>query len=249
LNRAPPPLSQLLLGPSLHCCRRNSIPTDRANAPGFRIRPTCESDSATRAVTRADYTVLQAFVHAHVKVENRGGAALRLGDAVRGVAFRTLGPARHRPLSNHLSTRYDNKVVRVRVCGSGGGSGSGCGCVYVCMMARGVWWTVGAPASTERNKRDYPPSARLLFMHLYLVLRSSLSILPFDVKRVPPSRRQVYRRRTNINEKLRKMRSQAAKKVKNAKAPRIFLKATDREPARRNLLGEIYLHGNLLGSS
>jgi hypothetical protein len=45
------------------------------------------------------------------------------------------------------------------------------------------------------------------------------------------------------------MRSQAAKKVKNAKAPRIFLKATDREPARRNLLGEIYLHGNLLGSS
>ena len=124
----------------------------------------------------------RSFVH----VENRGGAALRLGDAVRGVAFRTLGPARHRPLSNHLSTRYDNKVVRVRVCGSGGGSGSGCGCVYVCMMARGVWWTVGAPASTERNKRDYPPSARLLFMHLYLVLRSSLSILPFDVKRVPP---------------------------------------------------------------
>lgn len=31
------------------------------------------------------------------------------------------------------------------------------------------------------------------------------------------------------------MRSQVAKKVKNAKAPRIFLKATDREPARRNL--------------
>ena len=36
------------------------------------------------------------------------------------------------------------------------------------------------------------------------------------------------------------MRSQVAKKVKNAKAPRVFLKATDREPARRNLLGEIY---------
>ena len=156
LNRAPPPLSQLLLGPSLHCCRRNSRPADRANAPGSRIRPTCESDSATRAVTRADYNVLQAFVRAHVKVENRGGAALRLGNAVRGVAFRTLVPARHRPLSNHLSTRYDNKVVRVLVCGSEGGSGSGC--VYVCMMARGVWWTVGAPASTERNKRDYPPS-------------------------------------------------------------------------------------------
>ena len=49
LNRAPPPLSQLLLGPSLHCCRRNSRPADRANATGSRIRPTCESDSATRA--------------------------------------------------------------------------------------------------------------------------------------------------------------------------------------------------------
>ena len=44
------------------------------------------------------------------------------------------------------------------------------------------------------------------------------------------------------------MRSQVAKKVKNAKAPRVFLKATDREPARRNLLGEIYSHGNSLGS-
>ena len=45
------------------------------------------------------------------------------------------------------------------------------------------------------------------------------------------------------------MRSQVAKKVKNAKAPRVFLKATDREPARRNLLGEIYSHGNSLGSA
>jgi len=42
------------------------------------------------------------------------------------------------------------------------------------------------------------------------------------------------------------MRSQVAKKVKNAKAPRVFLKATDREPARRNLLGEIHIiHSDL----
>ena len=157
--------------------------------PIVQTQPGLEYDlhvSRTRQLVPSPGRIILSCRRSFVHVENRGGAALRLGDAVRGVAFRTLGPARHRPLSNHLSTRYDNKVVRVRVCGSGGGSGSGCGCVYVCMMARGVWWTVGAPASTERNKRDYPPSARLLFMHLYLVLRSTLSILPFDVKRVTP---------------------------------------------------------------
>ena len=130
--------------------------------PIVQTQPGLEYDlhvSRTRQLVPSPGRIILSCRRSFVHVENRGGAALRLGDAVRGVAFRTLGPARHRPLSNHLSTRYDNKVVRVRVCGSGGGSGSGSGCVYVyvCMMARGVWWTVGAPASTERNKRDYPP--------------------------------------------------------------------------------------------
>ena len=168
MNRAPPPLSQLLLGPSLHCCRRNSRPTDRANAPGSRLRPSCESDSATRAVTRADYTVLQAFVHAHVKVENRGGAALRLGDAVRGVAFRTFGPARHRPLSNHLSTRYDNKVVRVRVCGSGGGCGA-CTCAGWRVACSGRSVRPRAPNVT-RETTPPPPDFFLCICIWYYVV-------------------------------------------------------------------------------
>ena len=159
--------------------------------PIVQTQPGLEYDlhvSRTRQLVPSPGRIILSCRRSFVHVENRGGAALRLGDAVRGVAFRTLGPARHRPLSNHLSTRYDNKVVRVRVCGSGGGSGSGSGCVYVyvCMMARGVWWTVGAPASTERNKRDYPPPPDFFLcicIWYYVVV---FRFYPSMFKRVPP---------------------------------------------------------------
>ena len=106
----------------------------------------------------------RSFVH----VENRGGAALRLGDAVRGVAFRTLGPARHRPLSNHLSTRYDNKVVRVRVCGSGGGCGA-CTCAGWRVACSGRSVRPRAPNVT-RETTPPPPDFFLCICIWYYVV-------------------------------------------------------------------------------
>ena len=80
--------------------------------PIVQTQPGLEYDlhvSRTRQLVPSPGRIILSCRRSFVHVENRGGAALRLGDAVRGVAFRTFGPARHRPLSNHLSTRYDNK--------------------------------------------------------------------------------------------------------------------------------------------